>query len=192
MTVRAVMPPAIYKHLPSLLITYLSFNTPTMHHTSDGLQMRSLDNLHLVYQRAGLVVNTKKTEVLFRFTYLGSILTDDCDLTEEILKRIKLASSAFGRRSRRYSQPKPQCTMLSASEYGLNISAKVGHHIVTISKPWSLSTCQVCTTFLNFAGGTVTHSEIRRRTNSKPMTTSLDWTRNPHAIQPSSSPHTAL
>ena len=72
-----------------------------------------------------LIVNTKKTEVLpqsvntssaahptftvhgdslndvHQFTYLGSILTSDCDLNNEIQQRVKLASAAFGRLSHR-------------------------------------------------------------------------------------------
>ena len=77
--------------------------------------------------RAGLIVNTKKTEVLaqsvnttsaahptftvqlqgdslndvHQFTYLGSILTSHCDLNNEIQQRAKLASAAFGGLSRR-------------------------------------------------------------------------------------------
>ena len=93
-------------------------------HTAVGLQ-HSLDLLATTYQRAGLIVNTKKTEVLpqsvntssaahptftvhgdslndvHQFTYLGSILTSDCDLNNEIQQRVKLASAAFGRLSHR-------------------------------------------------------------------------------------------
>jgi len=36
-----------------------------------------------------------------QFTYLGSILTSDCDLNNEIQQRVKLASAAFGRLSHR-------------------------------------------------------------------------------------------
>ena len=73
-----------------------------------------------MYSRAGLVVNAKKTEVLpvaynsdssahsfsvygdvlqqvHEFTYLGSILRDDCSLDSEVEQRIKAASSAFDR-----------------------------------------------------------------------------------------------
>ena len=93
-------------------------------HTAVGLQ-HSLHLLAATYQRAGLIVNTKKTEVLpqsvntssaahptftvhgdslndvHQFTYLGSILTSDCDLNNEIQQRVKLASAAFGRLSHR-------------------------------------------------------------------------------------------
>ena len=71
-------------------------------HTAEGLQ-RNLNRICEAYQRAGLVVNVKKTEILpqvlqqhsdtvpsftvnnapllnvQQFTYLGSILTADCD-----------------------------------------------------------------------------------------------------------------
>ena len=77
-------------------------------HTAVGLQ-HSLDLLAASYQRAGLIVNTKKTEVLaqsvntstaalptftvhsdslsyvHQFTYLGSIFTSDCDLITAFL-----------------------------------------------------------------------------------------------------------
>ena len=36
-----------------------------------------------------------------QFTYLGSILTSDCDLNNEIQQRVKLALAAFGRLSHR-------------------------------------------------------------------------------------------
>jgi len=41
--------------------------------------------------------------------------------------------------------------MLSASQF-YYMDAKVGHHIVTTSKPWSLFT--ICNAFVNFAGST--------------------------------------
>jgi len=82
-------------------------------HTPGGIQ-RSLYNLHLAYQRDGLVVNTNKTgpcSIIVHNCYrtpnipvslnLGSILMDDCDLTKEIQQRIKFALSAFGRLSHR-------------------------------------------------------------------------------------------
>ena len=87
-------------------------------HSATTLQ-GSLDVLSSAYNRAGLNVNAKKTEVLslstnhdspasltmhgdhlveaWEFTYLGSILRDDRSLNSEIEHRIKAASSAFGR-----------------------------------------------------------------------------------------------
>ena len=89
-------------------------------HTADGLQ-RSLDVMSDTYLRAGLIINTTKTEILNtpspyaptfsisgnqlknseNFTYLGSNLSFSGDLTNEIQRRINLASSAFGRLSKR-------------------------------------------------------------------------------------------
>ena len=88
-------------------------------HSAAGLQS-SLDVLSTTYSRAELVVNANKTEVLplaynsdssapsfsvhgdvlqqvHEFTYLSSILRDDCSLDSEVKHRIKAASSAFGR-----------------------------------------------------------------------------------------------
>ena len=88
--------------------------------TADGLQ-RSLDVMSETYPRAGLIINRTKIEILStsspdaptfsisgnqlnnseNCTYLGSNLTFYSDLTNEIQRRINLASSAFGRLSRR-------------------------------------------------------------------------------------------
>jgi len=90
-------------------------------HTPDGLQ-RQLDAISSAYSRAGMVVNSKKTEVLYlpsdsslpptfyisgdqlglteQFTYLGSIITSTCDLTAEIQHRVNLVSASFGRLSK--------------------------------------------------------------------------------------------
>jgi len=90
-------------------------------HTPDGLQSQ-LDAISSAYSRTGLVVNSKKTEVLYlphlslpqtfyisggqlglteQFTYLGSVITSTCDLTAEIQHRVNLASAFFGRLSKR-------------------------------------------------------------------------------------------
>ena len=76
------------------------------------------------YKRAGLVVNTRKTEILQqtdragndqhvfhvegaplanvdRFTYLGSVLSKAHDLTDDVQRRVHLASAAFGKLSHR-------------------------------------------------------------------------------------------
>jgi len=84
---------------------------------------RQLDAISSAYSRAGLVVNSKKTEVLYlhsdsslpptfyisgdqlgfteQFTYLGSIITSACDLTAEIQHRVNVAFASFGRLSKR-------------------------------------------------------------------------------------------
>jgi exonuclease III len=89
-------------------------------HTVDGLQalLRTIASL---YERFGLQINVQKTEVLQyfpdnpeaelhvfnvgdsalrnvpTFKYLGSFLSEDCKLDNEIQHRISQASSAFGR-----------------------------------------------------------------------------------------------
>ena len=88
--------------------------------TADGLQC-SLDVMSEAYLRAGLIINTTKTEILSasssdaptfsisgnqlknfeNFTYLGSNLSFSGDLTNEIQRRANLASSSFGRLSKR-------------------------------------------------------------------------------------------
>ena len=88
--------------------------------TADGFQ-RSHDVMSETYLRAGLIINATKTEILStsspdapnfsisgnqlknseNFTYLGSSLSFSGDVTNEIQRRINLASSAFGRLSKR-------------------------------------------------------------------------------------------
>ena len=87
---------------------------------ADGLQ-RSLDVMSEAYLRAGLIINTAKTVMLTttsldaptfsisgnqlknseNLTYMGSIISFSGDLTNEIQRRINLASSAFGHLSKR-------------------------------------------------------------------------------------------
>ena len=84
--------------------------------TADGL----LDVMSETYLRAGLIINTTKTEIIStpspdaptfsisgiqlknseNFTYLGSNLSFSGDLTNEIQRRINFASSAYGRLSK--------------------------------------------------------------------------------------------
>ena len=88
--------------------------------TADGLQ-RSLDVMSETFLRAGLIINATKTEILStsspdaptfsirgnqlsnseNITYLVSNLSFSGDLTNEIQRRINLASSAFVRLIRR-------------------------------------------------------------------------------------------
>ena len=85
-----------------------------------GGHHHSLDVMSETYLCAGLVINKKHTEILSTpspdtptfssngnqlnnseyFTYLGSNLSFSGDLINEILRRINLASSAFGRLSK--------------------------------------------------------------------------------------------
>jgi len=89
-------------------------------HSPSGLQ-DGLNTLADYYHRAGLTINIKKTEILQpssssqqsftvhgdtlnitqQFTYLGSKLSSDSDLTNETQQQIKIASSAFGRLANR-------------------------------------------------------------------------------------------
>ena len=89
-------------------------------HTADGLQC-SLDVMSETYLNVGIIINTTKTEILStpsydaptffmsgnqlknseNITYLGSNLLFSGDLTNEIQIRINLASSVFGRLSKR-------------------------------------------------------------------------------------------
>ena len=88
-------------------------------HSPEDLQ-KALNIIHDVYSALGLVINTDKTEVMCQctgevpqvkpvftiagtelktctqFNYLGSILSDDCSIDEEVNKRINKASAAFG------------------------------------------------------------------------------------------------
>ena len=90
---------------------------------SPGTMQHTLNLIADTYNRAGLVVNTTKTEVLImkdppqdpttfsinnenlknvtHFPYLGSVLTETCDITNEVHKRIGLASASFGRLTNR-------------------------------------------------------------------------------------------
>ena len=90
-------------------------------HTASGIQS-AVNMVHSAYSRAGLSMNLTKTEVLAqhsgdmppqiyvddrelpsteKFTYLGSVISSSCSLDEEIIRRIGLASSAFGRLTHR-------------------------------------------------------------------------------------------
>ena len=90
----------------------------------------NLNTIHSAYSKGGLAVNTEKTVILpqaniipaednnlpsFRVgdvqlknvsseKYLGSILSSDCSLENEIQNRIRLASSSFGRLNERVFQ----------------------------------------------------------------------------------------
>ena len=82
--------------------------------TSEGLQSL-LTRYHLTAKRFGLQINAKKTEVMClgpecdffidgtklkctdRFKYLGSILSKESNLKDELITRIQAISCAFGR-----------------------------------------------------------------------------------------------
>jgi len=126
-------------------------------HTPLSLQ-HSLNALADDCQRAGLTINTKKTEILSlgshpsptsqpsftvhgdalnttqHFTYLGSILASDLDLSHEVQQRIKLASSAFGRLGHRvFFNLTVQFTRRSAYQF-YSMVARAGFHIDDTSR----------------------------------------------------------
>ena len=96
-----------------------------MEATGEGLQ-RTLNCVTLIYKRSGLKINTTKTQELIQlqhprilskmkvggrgledvhqFIYLGSILADSCDLTEQIQRRVGLAEALYGRLAPRVFQ----------------------------------------------------------------------------------------
>ena len=124
---------------------------------------RQLDAISSAYSRAGLVVNSKKTEVLClpsdsslpptfyisgdqrgfteQFTYLGSIITSTCDLTAEIQYRVNLASASFGRLSKLVLRtmtfphaPRWPFTTQSLSRH-CSMHLRDGHRTVDTSEP---------------------------------------------------------
>jgi hypothetical protein len=81
---------------------------------------RVLSMVQVVYEQLGLVINTDKTEILYQwnrrpenqpavsisgvplkvvphFKYLGSLLSEDCTIDQEIQSRVNKASAAFAR-----------------------------------------------------------------------------------------------
>ena len=97
-------------------------DTALVSHNADGLQ-QLLDGMVDAYNLAGLV-NIKKTEILQQctspnlappvfnikdcpianvdqFVYLGTVLNNKLDLSPDIERRVRLASSTFGRLSQR-------------------------------------------------------------------------------------------
>ena len=68
------------------------------------------------------------------------------------------------------------------------MGAKVGHHISPHQRPGVFPHLKFAThSWLSLVAQS--HTGIRHTTDAYATTTSLDWTRNPHAIQPSSSPY---
>ena len=131
--------------------------------TADGLQ-RSLDVMSEAYLRAGLIIKAKilsssspdaptfsingnQHKNCENFTYLGSNLSFSGDLINEIQRRINLASSAFGRLSKRVfvNQDLTIHTNIAVYDavvisYPSYMAAKHGSHTVVISVYWSLFT----------------------------------------------------
>ena len=135
--------------------------------TADGLQ--SLDVMSETFLCSGLIFNTTKTEILSTsspdaptfpiswiwlknseyFTYLGSNLSFSVDLTNEIHRRINLASSTFDCLSKRVFGNKNLTihteivSMMQSSSPPSYIAARHGSHTAVISGYWSLFTSDV-------------------------------------------------
>ena len=112
--------------------------------TADGLQ-RSLDVMSEAYLRAGLIINTKNTEILSisspdaptfsisgnhlnnseNFTYLAPYVSFSGDLTNEIHTRIFLASSAISRLSKRVLGSKNRTIHIKIAVYDAVISTVI-------------------------------------------------------------------
>ena len=167
MTVRAVMllalsfdstevfsTPAIYKHLPSVLLTtYLSSNRPTMPLSLATLLTASREALtKCILRIKELVVSTNKTDVLSQL--------DSAQEEIHVQQRIKLASSAFGCLSHRVFLNHNLTIPTKVAVYNAvcNLNSTIWERkldtILSSSKTWSLSTSQVCNAFLNFPGVT--------------------------------------
>lgn len=113
-------------------------DTALISSSHEGLQ-HTINTVAEAYTRSGLAININKTEVLCmyehphdppeftinqqplknvqEFTYLGSVLTDTCDISNEIQRRIGLASAAFGRLSQRVFLNKDLTTNTKVSVY---------------------------------------------------------------------------
>ena len=124
----------------------------------------NLNTLADAYHRADLIINTKKTEILSsiqhsfpssqlsftvhsdalnttqQFIYIGSILSSDSDLINEIQQRVKLASSAFGRLANRVFF---NCNLTVSTKVAVYkaiclsiLLYKAGFHIDDTSRRW--------------------------------------------------------
>ncbi|CAH1259012.1 PKD1L3 [Branchiostoma lanceolatum] len=120
-----------------------------------GLQ-RTLNSLDDAYTRAGLIINCGKTEAMEQsqpgtepatfsikgtalknvptFTYLGSVLNSTCDITDEVHRRIGLASTSFGRLANRVFLNKDLTTMTKVAVY----SAICLSILLYASETWTL------------------------------------------------------
>nr|VZI20073.1 unnamed protein product [Spirometra erinaceieuropaei] len=65
--------------------------------TSEEEMQRSMDLFSAAFENFGLVINTQKTVVVENFPYLGSTLSRNTKIDDEVANRISKASQAFGR-----------------------------------------------------------------------------------------------
>ncbi|KAI8494923.1 hypothetical protein Bbelb_275280 [Branchiostoma belcheri] len=165
--------------------------------TATGLQ-RSLTVLDNTYTRAGLSTNTGKTEVMCQggtltgsdtfqiknsalnnvnsFTYLGSTLSVNCDITDEIQRRIGLASASFGRLARKVFLNRSllvktkvavyRAVCLSILLYASETWTQYRHHNRTLEQ-FHIRCLQKILGLKWWHK--VPHTEIRRRANIEPL-----------------------
>ncbi|XP_078674752.1 uncharacterized protein LOC144912888 [Branchiostoma floridae x Branchiostoma belcheri] len=165
--------------------------------TATGLQ-RSLTVLDNTYTRAGLSTNTGKTEVMCQggsltgsdtfqiknsalnnvnsFTYLGSTLSVNCDITDEVQRRIGLASASFGRLARKVFLNRSllvktkvavyRAVCLSILLYASETWTPYRHHIRTLEQ-FHIRCLQKILGLKWWHK--VPHTEIRRRANIEPL-----------------------
>ncbi|KAI8487939.1 hypothetical protein Bbelb_343870 [Branchiostoma belcheri] len=188
---RRLKAPARVKHETILELQYAD-DAAIVGRSAAGLQ-RNLDTLDTAYTRAGLGINTGKKEVMFQgqgssfpciqikgtqlknvrsFTYLGSVLTSPSDATDDVQRRIGLASASFGRLSSRVFLNKDLTTQTKVAVYkavclpGLSTDDTYGLLSVFTSDAYK-----------EFSDSKwwhkVPHVEIRRRANVDPMETIL-------------------
>ena len=146
-----------------------------------------MDTLYTAYRRAGLLVNTKKTEVLSsvvthdlpalsfsvhgdtlsnvqEFTYLGNISSDSCSLDSEDEHRIKAASSAFGRLTKHVFLNHNLAIPTKVAVYRASVSqfcctvVRHGPSIDDISRPSRHFTSAVCKASSASDGGRKYHT----------------------------------
>ena len=172
-------------------------DTALVSSTKEGLQ-RTIDAVSNTYSRAGLAININKTEVLSmceqeqepqiftinqqplknteEFTYLGSVLTDSCDLTSEVQRRIGLAGAAFGRLSHRVFMNRNLTTTTKVSVYKavcLSILLYGSESWVPYRRHLKKLEAFHTNCLQRILGlkwwHKVTHNEIRRRTQMDPL-----------------------
>ncbi|CAH1266407.1 MMP17 [Branchiostoma lanceolatum] len=188
-------------HQESILELQFADDAAVVGCTTEGLQ-RNLNVLDNTYTRAGLSINTGKTEVLNQsatqaaptdflikdttlknvpsFTYLGSTLSVNCDITDEVQRRISLASASFGRLASRVFLNRNLTVTTKVSVY----RAVCLSILLYASESWTLCRRhirileQFHTRCLQRILGLkwwhkVPHTEIRRRANIEPLETIL-------------------
>ena len=105
-------------------------------------------------------VNNAPLCTVQQFTYLGSILSPDCDITNEVNQRITLASAAFDRLSHRVFYNHNLTISTKVAVYNacvclfFSLAVKPGRCTVDTSKLLKPITLSHCRKFSVFTGGT--------------------------------------